>query len=90
MPATNNKEAPEVDRPLVASLLQSTKPPLALNTPDCHLKRSTAQSVISKLLNLCVLANILGAVYVFGELTTGVDVLGKIGLSSSKLAQWKY
>ena len=68
---SDNDDAPQPNHALVASLLPTIRPPKALETPDGHTKRSTAQLVIGKTLSLCLMAGILGAVYAFGELTSG-------------------
>ena len=90
MPATNNKEAPEPDRALIASLLPSVTPPKAVLTPDGHLLKKAAQTVLAKLFNLCAIANALGSIYCFGEGATGIAATESAGFSSSKTEQWKY
>ena len=87
---SDNDDAPQPNHALVASLLPTIRPPKALETPDGHTKRSTAQLVIGKTLSLCLMAGILGAVYAFGELTSGTGSLKKLSFSTAKLAQWEY
>ena len=58
---SDNDDAPQPNHALVASLLPTIRPPKALETPDGHTKRSTAQLVIGKTLSLCLMAGILGA-----------------------------
>ena len=72
---SDNDDAPQPNHALVASLLPTIRPPKALETPDGHTKRSTAQLVIGKTLSLCLMAGILGGIYAFGELTSGVGCL---------------
>lgn len=45
---SDNDYAPQPNHALVASLLPTIRPPKALETPDGHTKRSTAQLVIGK------------------------------------------
>ena len=79
---SDNDDAPQPNHALVASLLPTIRPPKALETPDGHTKRSTAQLlVIGKTLSLCLMAGILGAVYAFGELTSGTGSLKKLSFS---------
>ena len=73
---SDNDDAPQPNHALVASLLPTIRPPKALETPDGHTKRSTAQLVIGKTLSLCLMAGILGGIYAFGELTSGVGAGG--------------
>ena len=79
--AHNNDEAAAPNRDLIASLLPTTKPPAALALPDAYSKQSTARLVLNKLFSLCMLVGILGSVYSFGRLTTGVDAISTIGFS---------
>ena len=53
---SDNDDAPQPNHALVASLLPTIRPPKALDTPDGHTKRATAQLVIGKTLSLCLMA----------------------------------
>ena len=88
--AQNNDEAAAPNRDLIASLLPTIKPPAALALPDAYSKQSTARLVLNKLFSLCMLVGVLGSVYSFGRLTTGVNAISTIGFSSHKLDQWAY
>ena len=46
--------------------------------------------MLNKLFSLCMLVGILGSVYSFGRLTTGVNAISTVGFSSHKLEQWVY
>ena len=86
--ADNNKEAAKPNHSMIAAILPTIRPPKALATADGYAKVSTAQVVIARVLNLCLMAGILGSCVAFAECTTGTDALTKLSFSTAKLEQW--